>query len=235
MLKTLWSADRPLTIRQLARDARVPFSNAQREVKRLKQFGLLRTHAAGRSLLCSWDRKSDGPRKLASLLGAFPKTGVSEDAVTYWNLKRWGAPLVRGAAAARPMSLESTLAAALPLARRDPDVAQVWPLVFAKNRVRVDMGLLEAEARHRGQKRVLGFLLSLTGVLMRAPALAAFARRLRDPRVRQRQDFFLLDRGPRARRLAEENTPRVAKDWLYRMNVTLESLQGHFDKFEDLK
>lgn len=229
VLRTLCHAGRPLTIRELGRRAGVPYSGAHREVMQLKRFGYLRTERAGKSLLCSWDAGNPGVRQLSALLSA-PGGGDSEESL-YWNLKRWGAPLVRMAFASAKMSLEATLAVSLALARRDPDVAQVWPVVLAKNRDRVDLDLLEARARHLGQKRVLGYLLSLTGLLLRDPALVAFSRRLRDPRVRRRQDFFLLDRGPRARRLAEENTPRVARDWLYRMNATLENLQAHFDKF----
>jgi hypothetical protein len=45
------------------------------------------------------------------------------------------------------------------------------------------------------------------------------------------EDFFMLDRGLRARRLSRMRTPALARGWLFVMNVSLESLEAFFRKF----
>ena len=233
VLKALCSNPRGLTVRDLSRKAGVSYSNAHREVVQMKRLGLLRTEPVGHSLLCSLDPESPAAHRLTALLAASGRGGPDhpgEDSL-YGNLKRWGAPLHRTGAPGKPLSLEETLAYGLRLARRDPDVAQVWPIVVGKNRAGLNLDELEFLARRLGQKRVLGFLLDLTGVLLKDAALRSLAKRLRDQRVSRTEDFFLVQRGERARRLAGKNTPPLAREWSYRMNLTLESLQGHLNKF----
>jgi len=231
--KTLRSQAAALTVRELARRARVPYSNAHREVMRMKELGLLKTEVAGKSLLCAWDARNPATRTLAALLdvSGSPEENPLTDQAVYANLKSWGAGLVRNVRATAPLSLEETLAYALELARRDPDIAQVWPVVLARNRGQVNLTRLELLGRRLGQKRALGFLLSLTGTLLGDPTLLEFANRFQDSRVRKAQDFFTIARGKRAQRLSEENTPELAKGWFFRMNTTLEGFQSHFDKF----
>jgi hypothetical protein len=153
----------------------------------------------------------------------------------FWNLKRWGAPLARHAAAGEKLSREETLAQALRLARSHAEVARVWPVVFAKNRRDVNLFELESSARRLGQKKALGFFLSLSGRLCGDSRLAEFSKRLRDGRVRKTEDFFLPERGARARKLAEEDTPDLARKWFFRMNMPLASFKAFFRKFVGLR
>ena len=160
----------------------------------MKRLGLLRTEPVGSSLLCSLDEEGRVAHRLTALLDASRNVGPDplDENSLYGNLKRWGAPLHRTGAPGKPLSLEETLAYGLLLARRDPDVAQVWPVVVAKHRAELDLNELEFLARRLGQKRVLGFLLSLTGVLLKDAALKSWAKRLRDQRVSRTEDFFLV-------------------------------------------
>lgn len=203
----------------------------------MMEVGLVRTEVAGKALLCTWDSRNPAARKLADLLEASehaPSAHPHESAL-YGSLRAWGAGLAREATASQPLPLEETLAYGVELARRDPDVAQVWPVVLAKHRGRIDLGRLEILVRRLGQKRALGFLLTLTGLLLTDPTLPAFARRLLDSRVRGTQDFFTIPRGSRMRALARENSPRLAKLWHFRMNTSLESFRHHFEKFTSEK
>ena len=231
--KVLRSESRGLTVRALAKRAGVPYSNAHREVMRMREVGLLRTESVGRSLLCAWNVRNPAARKLTALLEASDEADAAQstDNTVYGSLKAWGAGLAKDTVQAKPLALEETLAYGVALARKDPDVAQTWPVVLAKNRARVDLDRLETLVRRMGQKRALGFLLSLTGLLLKDPTLPAFARRFRDSRVRSAQDFFTLARGKRMQTLAEANSPEVAKEWLFRMNTSLESFRSHFRKF----
>jgi hypothetical protein len=199
----------------------------------MRDVGLLHTEPVGKALVCAWNAGNPAAQKLTALLDALARdyTGEATPDAIYGNLKSWGAGLARNAGTFKTLDLEQTLAYGVALARRDPDVAQVWPVVLAKNRGRVDLDRLEQIVRRMGQKRALGFLLALTGRLLKDPALHAFARHLRDSRVRRTQDFFTLAKGKRMQGLTEANTPGIAKDWKFRMNTSLDSFQSHFNKF----
>jgi hypothetical protein len=235
--REVWKALRApgpeLTVRGVALRAGVPYSNAHREVLRMREVGLLRTRAVGRALLCSWNAGNPAARKLTALLDASEhgRAARPTDDRVYGSLKHWGAGLAKGAPPASPLTLEETLAYGVELSRRDPDVMQAWPVVLARHRDRVDLGRLETLVRRLGQKRALGFLLSLTGLFHRDRSLGAYAARFRDSRVHGSDDFFASPRGRRMRSLAEANTPALARAWHFRMNTRLESLRSHFDKF----
>lgn len=233
MLRTLSARRRrPLSVRRLSIEARVAYANAHREVERMRRAGLVKTERVGRALLCSWNEAGPLSHRVRALLqAATPPAASPPDEVVAANLKRWGAPLLRTGRHTERLSLEETLGYGLGLARRRPEVARVWPVVFARHRGAVEMGELEALAYRLGQKRALGFFLALCGALLADPALTARSRRLRDARFRRTEDFFVLERGRRARALAERNTPRLAKMWLFRMNMSLESFRTHLEKF----
>ena len=220
------------TIRQLSRRARVAYSSAHREIEVMRRLGLVRTKRVGRAIHCTWNSSHPGARAIAALIGK-DRTGGGgpDDAQVYWNLGRWGAPLLRVGRSGRALSLEETLAHALGAARRYPELARVWPIVLARNRGSVDLASLERRARLLGEKRTLGFFLSLTRMLLKDPTLAPWERRLRDRRVRRDQPFFILERGRRARDLAEERTPEVARAWCFRLNMPFDSFESAFRKF----
>ena len=190
------------------------------------RLGLLHPERVGNALVCRWNPKNPVAKALEPLFAGQP-----DEETLYANLKRWGAPLVRGGTPREKFSLEETLGRALVLARHHPDVARVWPVAFAKNRREVNLSELVMVARSFGQKRALGFFLSLTAGLLKDPSLAKSARHLSDGRARRVEDFFLFSRGDRARRLAEENAPRAAKEWLFRMNMPMDSFESLFRKF----
>ncbi|MBI4565711.1 MAG: winged helix-turn-helix transcriptional regulator [Planctomycetes bacterium] len=235
VLKSLRSTAAGLSVRGLSRAAGVPYSGAYREVARLKRMGVVRTRRSGRALHCSWNGRNPAAKALAEFLAkaTAPGLGNPDEEDVFWNLRRWGAPLVRTGAPSRTLSIEETLAHGLVLARRYPDVARVWPLVLARNRSKVDFGELEVLARRLGQRRTLGFLLSVTGTILRDRLLLRRAAALRDSRARRTVDFFLQRRGKRAQALADRNTPAEARRWRFRMNMPLESFRTHLRRFRE--
>jgi hypothetical protein len=130
-----------------------------------------------------------------------------------------------------PLDKEETLAYALTLARRQPEVARVWPVVYARHRNELDHSTLARLAGRVGQKRALGFLLDLTRALL-GPEAPSAGRRVQDARFRKTQDFFTTGSSERARKLAELRTPEVARRWHFRLNMPLESFKATFDKFD---
>jgi hypothetical protein len=198
------------------------------------QLGLLRTRPVGKALLCSWNSENKSVRALLAFLkdSSAGRLGEPNDEAVYRSLKRHGAPLLGDDTVSSPMSLERSLAYGLALARRHPAVARVWPVVFARNRETVKLDELKFLACRLGQKRTLGFLLSLTGKLLQDESLVEYAEGLRDARESQVEDFFLHRRGKRAQMMTERNTPEEARAWLYRMNMPWESFRSHFLKFQ---
>jgi hypothetical protein len=233
LLRTLQSDRKGLSVRQLAQRTGLAYSNAHREVNQMKQVGLLRQRKVGKALLCSWNSENPAADALSHLLRD-PETGMAgslgED-MLFWNLKQWGAPLTREGRPGKKLTLEETLGYGLSLARHHPEVARVWPVVLAKNRSAVNLDALVRLARRLGQKRALGFFLSLSRKLLNDPSLARTQKALQDERFQRTEDFFVLERGRKARELAEKRTPSVARDWRFRMNMPLESFQAPFDKF----
>lgn len=233
LLAALWAHPQGLSMRALSREAVVAYSAAHRELSLMVQAGLVLTQGQGHALVCRWNRRSPTAKRLEQMLcSTDAQHRDEEDSDTvYGNLRRWGAPLMEAGTPAKELSLEETLARALSLARHRPEVARVWPVVLAKHRTEVDLDHLEALANRFGQKKALGFFLALSGRLLGDRRLSRTASRLRDDRYKKVEDFFRLDRGERARKLAGRNTPALAKRWLYRMNMPLESFESTFRKF----
>ncbi len=235
LLKALRFHGHGLTVRRLSRQTGVAYSSAHREVEQMRRLGLARVEREGRALVCTWNGGHPAARALEGLLRPSPgnRKGGPDDEALFWNLRRWGAPLARTGTVGAELPLESTLAYGLELARRHPDVARVWPVVLARHRSRMDLPALMHLAGRLGQKRTLGFFLSLTRRLLKDPSLGGPERRLRDGRFRTTQDFFqfLPPQGGRARELAERRTPAIARKWRFRMNMTLESFVSTFERF----
>lgn len=229
LLTTLRSQEEGLSVRQLSRRTGVAYSNAHREVDQMRRAGLLRSRRVGNALLCSWNGGHPAARAVDRLL-RLSRSGPPDEETLFRSLRRWGAPLARVATAGETLPLEETLGYALKLARRRPEVAHVWPVVLARHRTEVDAAALTLLAGRLGEKKALGFLFALTGSLLRDPVLARSGRLLRDERVRKTEDFFLLARGGRARRLAERRTPPLARRWRFRMNMPMESFESLFEK-----
>ena len=97
LLRSLQSRRQGLSVRQLARQSGLAYSNAHRELEQMERAGLLRRRLTGRALGCSWNGASAGAQALRLLLkdARSSKTGSPDEEALFWNLKRWGAPLIK--------------------------------------------------------------------------------------------------------------------------------------------
>jgi hypothetical protein len=185
-------------------------------------------------MLLQWNAGDPRAKLVAALLaapGEQSDSGTIADVDVELNLKRWGAPLLRAGSARRDLPLEETVARGLALARRNATVAQVLPIVLAKHRRSVDLFRLKELSTASGQKRTLGFYLSLCARLSNEDCWKGAAGSLLDRRVRRIEDFFLTSQGPRARRLADRNTPPLARRWRFRMNLPMHSFESTYRKY----
>ena len=147
-------------------------------------------------------------------------------------LAHLGAPLY-GSTAVVPSEVptpERVLAEALPLARRESNVARALPVAFHHVRERLDFSLLRRLAAERGQERALGFFLDLTSELSGDEALAREAWPLAHVRRHKRASQFFKVHSPTERRLAEMKTPPTARRWGFRMNMSQDSFSSTFHK-----
>jgi DNA-binding phage protein len=139
----------------------------------------------------------------------------------------YGKSLVEGR---RPPDPEVVLTSALELAHRDATVARALPVVFMRQRHNLNLDELRRRARQANQSRTLGFFLDLTGRLTGDEDLRRAAKTLR-PKHLPTTDFFKT-RSDLERTLAEANTPEVARDWGYRLNMGLDSFESLLAKFK---
>jgi hypothetical protein len=156
------------------------------------------------------------------------------------SLSALGAPLV---VSPLPKSAESRDAQLLPpeativegalLARRDATVARALPVAIHHAQQELDLELLLGEAKRRGAHHAVGMFVELTGSLGSSERLLQAADRFRDRRRTRVQDFFLAATSPLQRRLAELNTPEVARRWGFRMNLGLDAFKATFRRFFD--
>jgi transcriptional regulator with XRE-family HTH domain len=148
-------------------------------------------------------------------------------------LAHLGAPLY-GSTAVLPSDVptpERVLAEALPLSRKESNVARALPVAFHHVRDRLDFNLLRRLAAERGQERALGFFLDLTSELSGDEALAREARPLvAHARRHKRASQFFKVHSPTERRLAEIKTPPTARRWGFRMNMSQDSFSSTFRK-----
>ena len=128
---------------------------------------------------------------------------------------------------------EEVLVRGLSLARRNPAVARVFPVIIVRNiKYFDDFGTIENFVRSAGEADTLGFFLELTGELTGNSHFSDLANRLAGHRHGETRDFFVhTGKGRYARKLDELNTPDVAKRWNFRMNMNTESFRTLFNKF----
>jgi hypothetical protein len=173
-------------------------------------------------------RKRD-PRRGRLAVRAVPNDRAADEVRVRGWLARVGAPLLlREPVAGRRPPLEEVLAAALELAHRDATVARVLPIVLWAWRGRLDRRRLIRAATRLNERRALGFFLDLTGQLGGDARLVASARRLREERRPRPGLFFTSSRGPAAVAAARRNTPRVAREWGYLIDIGLDSFASAF-------
>ncbi len=123
--RVLRSQCNAVTVRALAGQAGVAYSNVDREVLRMRELDLLRTEVVGKALLCTWNSQNPVTQKLTDLLDASSPRGALRppaDAI-YGSLKSRGAGLAKDVLSVESLPLEETLAYGVEHARLDPDVA----------------------------------------------------------------------------------------------------------------
>lgn len=98
-----------------------------------------------------------------------------------------------------------------------------WP---GRQRGRLDFGKLARQAREAGSERELGFFLELTARLGNDQKMLGQARLLRRPGPHLDATDFFPVRGRLEREAAARNSPPVALEWGFRMNMGMDSFES---------
>jgi hypothetical protein len=235
LLRLLFGQDVVASGNQLAKLVGAAYSLVHSELEAMRKESLVRCRKEGRAVVFRKNDKYPERKVLENLLDAKKQSvGLAKhvgDQSVRLNLARFGAPMSVEGESENDLSLEETLVLALSLSRRDATVARTLPLVVARNADRLDLPRLEYLARKQGVLPVLGFFLDMTGSLARNPELLTEARRLMDRRRKRMESFFVQRRFSEfEKRLAEINTPPVARSWHFLMNMGMDSFESLFQK-----
>lgn len=152
---------------------------------------------------------------------------LADDRQVRAELQALGAPLY--GTPVEVDDLEEALARGVFLARRDATVACVLPLCFAYAADRLDPDRLLAALKWTRDKRTVGFFLELTHVLTKDTRFRRWSRKFQVD-VTEEQPFF-EEKTVFSRKLAEQNTPAVARVLGWRMNMPLDAFESMFRKY----
>lgn len=235
-LELLVSGSEAYSKTDLAKLSGLPYATAHAEVSKLESMSLLVKQTSGRNAKY---RMVLSPEVRNAFLLVFNLKGrdptVNSERALRASLQELGAPIVLDVLPTvrhvPEQTLEEILARASVQAKKDPSVARTLPLALFKNFESVNQDLLKYWATRLNAKQELGMFLELSSALAHSPKLKRLSRKFKDERVKEMKDFFETS-SPLMRKLAERNTPAVARRWKFRMNMSMDSFKSTFDRFK---
>lgn len=238
LLGLLWKEGLKCSVNSLAKLSSLSFSATYEELVNMEKAGLATSELLGRSRVFSKNEQFVHKKLLLELLNLessekeyeFDKNVKGNEVEA--NLAAYGAPLGMPLQLQKKLSLEQALALGLKLSHSNPTVARALPVMFYKNVKSLNFEQLKYFASQLDEKQTLGFYLELVGELSQNSKFKRMAKKVRDRRVLRVQNFFdVADEGKYEKLLTEQNTPKVAKKWKYRMNMEFDTFQSLFNKF----
>lgn len=234
-LELLFFSDREFSAYDLANLSKMPYATAHEELQKLKAANLVTESQSGRARMFKGSLPENVKAGL-QLAFQFNSSVEPKDEEVKAALQDSGAPvMLESQLQTEPsLSLEESLVRGALLAKKDPSVARALPVMVMKNSKNLDWDLLLAYARKHDAKQETGFFLSLTGELAKDKKLKSVAKRFRDHRVKLDHDFFESARESKLEKLlALKNRSEVAKNWNFRMNMSMDSFQSLFEKYSN--
>lgn len=232
LLVLLWSDRVSGSATELARRAGVGFASAHRELQAMHRLDLVNAVRSGRETLFAANDKHVLAEPLRKLLAASeqPRAPGRADDSTRRRLAALGAPVVAARGPVSRSRVEQALVQGVSLAHRDPALARSLPVAFYRQRDRVDPRKLFVLARDGLEKPAVGLFLELTAQLSGDRRFAAWARRLRDRRVRTKHPFFYTRAAAVQAATQPDRSPPVARRWGFRLDMTFDDFRALFDK-----
>jgi DNA-binding transcriptional ArsR family regulator len=232
LLELLWGEGVSGSASEFAELADVGVTSAYRELKAMERYHVVTASRRGRKEV--YVANSDHPAAMAlkTLVRPGGLSPVEDDPILRGKLHSVGVPLPAEPVPVPSDELEDVLVKGVQLSHRDAVLARLLPLSFWQQRNSLDPDRLLTVAKRLGEKQAVGFFLDLTHVLAGDSRFAEWAKLFQDRRWRAHHDFFATRSSTGSRALAEANTPAVARQWGYRMNMNLDAFDSAFAKFK---
>lgn len=230
LLRLLWVDGMKASVSELARMAHVSFRAAHKELNKMYAAHLAKRTVKGTATVFEANQDHEGAEALRSLLSQ-PSYNRFDDEphVRSW-LSTLGAPLPEEPTDRVP-DVATVLAHGVKLARADASVARSLPVFVWKNRDKLDSKRARVVASQLGERHAVGFFLDLTGTLAGDRSLQEASASFRDLRRRSVQDFFVGQYSAMERQLADSRSPDTARNWQFRMNMTMDTFASTFRSF----
>lgn len=219
----------------LSRLSGLSYSTTYYELEKLADAGVVRSRKRDGAILFRSNLDETATDALAKLFGQPASAVVESRAPSAEQVKvsllQGGAPLVLDTKSkAADCSVEELLVWAALLAKKESAVARVLPVFIYKNLQSFDFAKLYFWSKQLAAKHEVGLFVSLAGELGNSGKLVKEARRFRDKRVKETREFFLNQSSSSQRELAERNTPPLARQWKFRMNMSMDSFRSTFER-----
>jgi hypothetical protein len=130
--------------------------------------------------------------------------------------------------------VERILVRALQRTHEDAATLRVLPLFLWRARPAMDWPRVVTESRQVGVLQELGLVTELAARASQEPELQVLADALWLIAPKTTRDFFAV-RSPSERRVAELNTPEVARRWGFVLNMGEASFRSTFEKHHELE
>ncbi|MCB0342215.1 MAG: hypothetical protein H6626_00150 [Pseudobdellovibrionaceae bacterium] len=224
------------SVHSLSKIASASYAVTYDELMSMKAAELVKEVQRGRAKIFSLNEDYCELDLLKKLFDAEKATKVSRD----WDkesvkasLVFYGAPLQEKGKSVAELSLEETLVLGVLYSKQESYLLRTLPLVLWRHRKEVSFDRLMHFALKYDIKREVGFVLDLTGKLSKYRKFSKEAGKFVDGRHRKSESFFQKARITGAQTTLEElNTPRLARKWLFTMNVGMDSFESFFEKFK---
>jgi hypothetical protein len=237
LLELLWRRGATGTASELAKQARLSFTSAYRELKLMEGFGLASSAVDGGREVYAAAADHPDAELLRRLVSTPSRSEAPTDETAFAVRRRaraLGAPLQVSPEVVSREQREQVLVDAVRLSRRDATLARTLPVLVWRQHRDLDRVRLHEAAHKARQKHAVGFFLALTAELAGDDGLAGWAESLRDHRARGARPFFDLPSALTSRDLAERRTPSVARRWGYWMDLDMPTFQSTFEKFSGM-
>ena len=237
LLKLLWCDGENGTAADLAEKAGVAFAGAYKELKAMSDSELAKVEwCNGRK-----EYSANTSHPMAHLLLDLLKEQEPKQKNSYEpssklkeNLAYLGMPVnARKSPPKKGTRVESLLVDAANLAKDDASVARALPVLFHKLKNVVDYDVLKFESRKKDNKHRVGFFLDLEGVLSKDRDMSEVAQEFFDKRYKSDKLFF-SKQSKYAKELALARTPELAKKWGWLMNMSMDTFESHYRKFQNV-
>lgn len=231
LAELLWTDGLTASVHELSQMSGLPYATAHDLLKKMEKMGLVQKTKQGRATLFSSKLSSEELKPLQVLLG-----NVDRKQKPLADFAEMDLPLVGDFPEFRHTyahNAEELLVKAVVLAKDNSSLLRTLPLLAKRLGSGLSAPQLVYWSKQHHVDRELGFLLDLTANLSGDKKYSTLARQLKDKRWSKQSSFLKREENLKGfqAKLAEQNTPELAKKWFLTLNMGLDSFRSTYLKF----